>query len=106
MKLRAIPILVAAMALSAGGAHADGVKAAVFDCQLANLGQLPPTAADKARLPHVSDLLRQKLAESGKLNHWIEELKKGKVGTSRCRSLPLRQRAILEKDISAATPGE
>ena len=40
--------------------------AAVFDFQLANLGQLPPTAADKARLPHLSDMLRDLLAKSGK----------------------------------------
>ena len=40
--------------------------AAVFDFQLANLGQLPPTAADTARLPHLSDMLRDLLAKSGK----------------------------------------
>lgn len=42
------------------------VKTAVFDFQLANLGQLPPTQADKDRLPHLSDLFRKLLAESGK----------------------------------------
>lgn len=41
-------------------------KAAVFDFQLANLGLLPPTDADKARLPHLSDMLRHLLAASGK----------------------------------------
>lgn len=41
-------------------------KAAVFDFQLANLAQLPPTAEDQARLPRISDLLRQQLAASGK----------------------------------------
>ena len=40
----------------------------MFDCQLANLAQQPPTDADTARLPHVSDLLRQKLQESGKFD--------------------------------------
>ena len=58
------------LALAAGlstPAFADGKpKLAVFDFQLANLAQLPPTAADKARLPHISDLLRQQLADSGK----------------------------------------
>ncbi len=41
-------------------------KAAVFDFQLANLAQLPPTEADKARLPHLSDMLRDLLQKSGK----------------------------------------
>ena len=41
-------------------------KAAVFDFQLANLAQLPPTPADKARLPHLSDMLRDLLAKSGR----------------------------------------
>lgn len=49
----------------APAAHA-AEKAAVFDFQLANLGQLPPTDADTARLPRISDLLRQQLAASGK----------------------------------------
>lgn len=48
-------------------AHA-AAKLAVFDFQLANLAQVPPTEADKARLPHVSDLLREKLKESGKFD--------------------------------------
>jgi len=51
-------------ATSAGAA--DKEKLAVFDFQLANLGQLPPTEADRARLPQISDLLRQRLAASGK----------------------------------------
>ena len=41
-------------------------KIAVFDFQLANLAQLPPTSADKARLPRLSDMLRQELSDSGK----------------------------------------
>ena len=60
--------LVAALVFAlAGPAVADAKpKLAVFDFQLANLAQLPPTDADKARLPHISDLLRQQLADSGK----------------------------------------
>jgi hypothetical protein len=41
-------------------------KLAVFDFQLANLAQLPPTQADKDRLPRISDLLRKQLADSGR----------------------------------------
>ena len=41
-------------------------KLAVFDFQLANLAQLPPTKADNDRLPGISDLLRKQLADSGK----------------------------------------
>lgn len=37
-------------------------KAAVFDIQLANLSEAPPTQADKGRLPRVSDELRKELA--------------------------------------------
>lgn len=40
-------------------------KAAVFDFQLANLGQLPPTQADTDRLPRLSDELRKLLGDSG-----------------------------------------
>ena len=40
-------------------------KAAVFDFQLANLGQLPPTDADMARLPRLSDELRKLLGDNG-----------------------------------------
>ncbi len=57
---------MAAVAISAAPALAAPEKAAVFDFQLANLAQLPPTAADKARLPHLSDMLRQLLTESGR----------------------------------------
>ena len=64
---RALATLAVAVAatLSVTAAFAAD-KAAVFDFQLANLGQLPPTDADKARLPRISDLLRQQLADSGK----------------------------------------
>ena len=51
---------------AAGAAQAAPEKAAVFDFQLANLGQQPPTDADKARLPHLSDMLRDLLAKSGR----------------------------------------
>ena len=40
--------------------------AAVFDFQLANLAQLPPTQHDKDRLPALSDLLRKEIADSGR----------------------------------------
>jgi hypothetical protein len=40
-------------------------KAAVFDFQFVNLGQLEPTQADKDRLPRLSDELRTLLAKSG-----------------------------------------
>ena len=58
-------VLVATLA--AAPARADPKpKLAVFDFQLANLAQLPPTQADTARLPAISDLLRKQLADSGK----------------------------------------
>ena len=56
---------VAAATLTAAPALAKE-KLAVFDFQLANLGQLPPTAADKARLPRLSNMLRKELSDSGK----------------------------------------
>jgi hypothetical protein len=58
-----LAFLVPALLL-ATSAHA-AEKAAVFDFQLANLGQQPPTQADYARLPRVSDELRKELATSG-----------------------------------------
>ena len=64
--LAAKAALAAAVALVAAPAMAETPKAAVFEFQLANLAQLPPTAADKARLPHLSDMLRQLLADSGR----------------------------------------
>ena len=67
VKVTAATLLSAALiALSAAPALAAPEKAAVFDFQLANLAQQPPTAADKARLPHLTDMLRQLLADSGK----------------------------------------
>ena len=61
-------LLAAAVLVSVPGlSWADApVKTAVFDFQLANLGQQGPTAADKARLPHLSAMLRDLLAKSGK----------------------------------------
>jgi hypothetical protein len=47
-------------------AHAEPLKAAVFDFQLANLGAQSPTDADRARLGPLTDLLRQQLQESGR----------------------------------------
>lgn len=41
-------------------------KAAVFDFQMANLGQLPPTKSDYDRLPKISDQFRELLKESGR----------------------------------------
>ena len=59
-------LALAAAALLADPAVAAPEKAAVFDFQLANLGQLPPTDADRARLPRLSDMLRKLLADSGR----------------------------------------
>jgi hypothetical protein len=65
-RLSRLPLVLVAT-LSATAAHAaDKDKIAVFDFQLANLAQLPPTEADKARLPRLSDQLREKLQESGR----------------------------------------
>lgn len=64
--LAAVVTWAAAFTAVAAPAYAAPEKAAVFDFQLANLAQLPPTAADKARLPHLSDMLRHLLADSGK----------------------------------------
>ena len=58
--------LALAALLAPPTASAEPEKAAVFDFQLANLAQLPPTEADKARLPHLSDMLRQQLEASGR----------------------------------------
>ena len=41
-------------------------KLAIFNFQLANLAQLPPTDADTARLPHLSEMFRDLLQKSGK----------------------------------------
>ena len=60
------PLAAALVCAVAGAADAAPEKAAVFEFQLANLGQLPPTDADKKRLPHLSDMLRDLLAKSGK----------------------------------------
>lgn len=62
----AIAASMVTLAAAVAPASAAPEKAAVFDFQLANLAQLPPTAADKARLPHLSDMLRQLLTESGR----------------------------------------
>jgi hypothetical protein len=67
--LGALPVLAIVLATHVHAADkdaADKEKIAVFDFQLANLAQLPPTDADKARLPRLSELLRQKLQESGR----------------------------------------
>lgn len=65
MKIWTPPLLVFATVLVSHPAPAAD-KLAVFDFQLANLAQLPPTDADKARLPHLSDMFRKLLGESGK----------------------------------------
>ena len=64
-----VGVVLLGAGLAAAPAQADPKpKLAVFDFQLANLAQLPPTAADKARLPRISDLLRKQLADSGKFD--------------------------------------
>lgn len=65
MKTLAKAALGAALCLAASPAYAEPT-AAVFDFQLANLAQLPPTQHDKDRLPGLSDQLRKELADSGK----------------------------------------
>ncbi|WP_158807549.1 DUF3280 domain-containing protein [Beijerinckia sp. L45] len=57
---------VAAVALLVATSAQAAEKAAVFDFQLANLGIVPPTQADKDRLPRLSDQLRKLLADSGR----------------------------------------
>ncbi len=67
--LSAAPLLAAPPALAtptAATQTAATPTAAVFDFQLANLAQLPPTQHDKDRLPALSDQLRKALADSGK----------------------------------------
>ena len=63
----AAALFVAAAPAWAQAAKPDAVpKAAVFEFQFANLGQQPPTATDQARLPHLTDMLRDLLGKSGR----------------------------------------
>ncbi len=73
-------------AATAAPALAAPEKAAVFDFQLANLAQLPPTTADAARLPHLSDMLRQLLADSGRYQIVATDSFKGKAQAEDLRS--------------------
>jgi hypothetical protein len=59
-------MVVAAVALLAATSARAAEKAAVFDFQMANLGIVAPTQADKDRLPRLSDQLRKLLADSGR----------------------------------------
>jgi hypothetical protein len=61
-----LPAACAVLAALAAAPARAAETAAVFDCQLANLGIVAPTQADKDRLPRVSDQLRALLAASGK----------------------------------------
>ena len=61
-------------------------KAAVFDFQLANLAQLPPTVADNARLPHLSDMLRALLGDSGRYQIVTTDPVKAKAQSEDLRS--------------------
>ncbi|GJE37709.1 DUF3280 domain-containing protein [Methylobacterium persicinum] len=65
MTCRALPLAAIAV-LAATAARAEPPKAAVFDFQLANLGAQGPTEADTKRLRPISDLLRQRLADTGR----------------------------------------
>lgn len=67
MRVRYACSSVLGLMMSVSAAHAAD-KAAVFDFQLANLGQLPPTDADTNRLPKISDQFRKLLQESGKFD--------------------------------------
>ena len=58
--------VLAVGALFAATAAQAAEKAAVFDFQLANLGIVPPTQADKDRLPRLSEMVRKMLADSGR----------------------------------------
>ena len=66
MKDLTIAVFAAATLWTIVPASAAPQKAAVFDFQLANLAQLPPTDADNARLPRLTDMLRHLLADTGK----------------------------------------
>ncbi len=66
MMLRHLLHAVSAVLLATTAAHAEPPKAAVFDFQLANLGAQDPTDADLARIGPLTDLLRQRLQESGR----------------------------------------
>ena len=57
---------VAIAALLAATTAQAAEKAAVFDFQMANLGIVAPTQADKDRLPRLSDQVRKMLADSGR----------------------------------------
>jgi hypothetical protein len=57
---------LAALLLTSAAAHAEPLKAAVFDFQLADQGMIGPTDADRARLAPLSDMLRNLLKESGR----------------------------------------
>ncbi len=60
-----VPVLVAGLLLCPAIAH-SAERAAVFDFQMANLGIVPTTQADKDRLPRLSDQLRKMLSDSGR----------------------------------------
>ena len=57
---------LAALLLTSAAAHAEPLKAAVFDFQLADQGMIGPTDADRARLAPLSNMLRSLLKEGGR----------------------------------------
>lgn len=77
---------VAMVVASAQPVLAAPEKAAVFEFQLANLAQLPPTEADKARLPKLTDLLRKLLEDSGKYDIVSSDPVASKVKSADLRS--------------------
>lgn len=84
VRLTAMAALMAAAA--AAPASAAPEKAAVFEFQLANLAQQPPTEADKARLPRLTDMLRQLLTDSGRYQMVSTDPLKSKAQSEDLRS--------------------
>lgn len=86
MRVSSTAMAALMVAVAAAPASAAPEKAAVFDFQLANLAQLPPTEADKARLPHLSDMLRQLLTDSGRYQMVSTDPLKAKAQSEDLRS--------------------
>lgn len=84
--MRCLIWATAISAVMALPAFAAPEKAAVFDFQMANLAQLPPTAADNARLPKLTDELRKLLADSGKYDIVSTDPVKAKAHSEDLRS--------------------
>ena len=84
--LTAVAAVTAAVTAMAAPASAAPEKTAVFEFQLANLAQQPPTDADKARLPRLTDMLRHLLADTGRYEIVSTEPLKAKAESEDLRS--------------------